>query len=75
MDRCYYFRHIFDDALTPNCFNFRMKNVTLLVHSAEQSCLETLGLEGDDVKVRKLFCICVLFFFSLFPIPLRLFSL
>lgn len=35
----------------------------LLVHSAEQSCLETLGLEGDDVKVRELFCICVLFFF------------
>lgn len=48
----------------------------LLVHSVEQSCLETLGLEGDDVKVRELFCICVLFFFfPLFPVPLRLFNL
>lgn len=43
-----------------------MKNIKLLVHSAEQSCLEVLGLEGDAVKVRELFCMHILSLFIFF---------
>lgn len=33
LDAHYCVRCIFDDALTPNCFNFRMKNIKLMVQN------------------------------------------